>query len=112
MPDEFDLFTPLQLGERLRDEALDAHETRRVQVIRLCREHLAAKGHRGEKVTADDARDFLATLPDGDELAGQRKDWMGAIFRPSQWLCVGWSKSRHPDNHARMIRVWQWKGNP
>lgn len=114
MPDEldFDLFTPLERGERLRDAALANHEERRQEVITLCRNHLAALGHAGQTATADDARDFLATLPDGEELLARRKDWMGAIFRKSHWLCVGWTKSRHPENHARMLRVWRWKGNP
>lgn len=103
-----DLFNQREEGRALRDEALATHEERRAELLAGCRSHLARLGTT-RAVSADDARDYLLQQPDAEKIMARRKDWMGALFKKSEWVAVGWTQSRYKENHARVIRTWRIK---
>lgn len=54
----------------------------------------------GRSITADDIQELLPESMDLGNAAG-------AIFRGPDWVHVGYTKSRRPGNHARVISVWR-----
>jgi hypothetical protein len=58
-------------------------------------------------VTADDVRDFLAGVADPSG-GHSNNNWRGAVWSSEEWAFTGqWVQSRHPGNHAHVMRCWR-----
>lgn len=101
--------TDLDLGRRLRDEALDQLEEVRADPLRHVRGDMkilsTLRALIGGEVNADDVRRWCVRH---DVETGP---WMGAVFREKGWYPIGFVQSTHPGNHARPIRNWKWDPN-
>ena len=64
-------------------------------------------GHGGNLVTSDDVR--LAFF---DHYQRELKihNAMGSLFSKDKWDLAGFTRSKRPESHARMIRTWRMKG--
>lgn len=100
-----DLFTGADLKEEGIRRAADANR----EILAALRSHLAKLASTGAIVSADDARWWLESHPEGERFLSERKDWMGALFRTGEWEAVGWVISKASANHARPIRSWRLK---
>jgi hypothetical protein len=96
-------------SQALKEQALQQHDGNYWDVLAACRKEMEriAKGS-GREVSADDARFFLDQHPEYD--TGERLDWLGSLFRDGNWQATGWIQSKHPANHARMMRSWTYTG--
>lgn len=57
-------------------------------------------------VTADDAADYLDTIPHADRPPASV---LSVVFRGHGWTFTGaWVKSKRPRNHASDLRCWAW----
>lgn len=94
-----------KLGEYLRDKGIDL----------MCANHENFVGHmravaefysrQAGYVTSDVLRAYAM---ENSIAPGHQNAW-GAIFRGRAWHCVGRRKSALSTNHAREIKVWQYR---
>jgi hypothetical protein len=61
---------------------------------------------RGEIITAEDVRRGFRENYKYELAIG---NGMGAIFADGQWECMGFTRAKRPEAHARMIRQWRLK---
>jgi len=72
--------------------------------VEAMRDHARVISLMTGEVTADDVRQHAREM----EWQPESPNAFGAVFRGRHWLCIGRTKSKHPGNHAREIRVWKW----
>jgi hypothetical protein len=94
----------LGLPLRLKSRGLDAVENANLTWVETMREHAKVISLTLGEVTADDVRQFARDI----EWQPESPNAYGAVFRGKHWQCIGRTKSKHPGNHAREIRVWRW----
>ena len=107
-----DMFSSADFAEgvRRKEFALDGHEARQKDRLRICRHYLATlirdrlAVDPSATVSADDARAFC------DAEGIERGPWMGSLFRGASWVSVGFVPSADPIQHATMIRTWRIRG--
>ena len=93
-----------QLGLALKQRGLDAVEESNLTWVEAMRDHARVISLMTGEVTADDVRQHAREM----EWQPESPNAFGAVFRGRHWLCIGRTKSKHPGNHAREIRVWKW----
>lgn len=101
-----------ELGEAILDE-LEAERLRqdflarlRTEMVDLYQEReLAAPGH--GYVCADDARKLLESWPDVPPPEQLSRNFMGALFRGSEWIASGMVESATKGSHGRRIVSWR-----
>lgn len=95
----------LDLGMRLRDRAWDLMEEAGGDWVDGMRHIAKTICRRDGQVTSDD----LQRIANRTGLQPPHGNYWGAIFRGNAWRCVGRKRSEIPSNHAREIRIWQWR---
>lgn len=90
----------LELGQLLKDEALEAWEDKGTTWLRVARQVAHRIADERGTVTIDDV---LAVVPLPDDL---HHNVAGATFRKG-FRHVGYTKTKQPQGHARTIMVWQ-----
>ena len=94
----------LDRGRALKHEAHQAFEERAGwwlgQARRVAREVCREKG----SVTSDDVLAVVG-LPNG-----VHHNVVGTIFKERCWVRVGFTQTKRPEGHARLIGVWRLKG--
>ncbi len=55
---------------------------------------------RNGQVTIDDVT--AALIKDGVELG----NYLGSVFKGKRWKCIGFTKSKRPERHSGLIRIW------
>lgn len=91
-------------GERLKSEGKDLAVKNRADVFRTAKQWSKWLGNLQETVTADDVHDRMEKL---GYVSGDLGNAAGSVFSGGQWERVGYTKSRRPSNHARVIGVWR-----
>lgn len=94
-----DLFT----AERLKRQGLEQAESRCPEWICEIRQVAREHARRHGQVTSDDLRIWA----DEYHLHPNHPNSWGAVFKGSEWVAVGYRKSRYVSNHARRITVWE-----
>jgi len=91
----------LEAGERLKKEALDNFELTASEWLTQARavaiEHAKIFGY----VTVDDV------IGRTGKPVNHHHNVIGAIFATGQFRRVGYTKTRRPEGHARIIGVWE-----
>lgn len=98
MSDQLDL----SAGRKERDYGLDRVGFNNQPFLRLMRAVARRIALRRGWVTTDDLREYAK---ENNVVPSHPNAW-GAIFRSSEWKCVGRRRSRVVSNHAREVRVW------
>jgi hypothetical protein len=97
-------FKPKFDGDTLKQQGLDLVESHTTDFCSTMRRAAKAccmvRGH----VTTDYLREYAAC----HDIEPHHPNAWGAIFRGKHWVPVGFTKSRLPSNHSRIIRVWKW----
>ena len=89
---------------------MQAAETARATLLKEAREIAQDLGRRNGLVTADDV--YRVMIQRNLPIVGLGPA-AGSIFRDNSWTFTGqWKKSLRVSNHARMIRVWAYTGQP
>ena len=88
-------------GKRLAEGA----GGRDVQIARDIAKEVWHLGLGTVPVSADDVRRMM-TLRFPDTIYS---NWLGSLFRRSEWEPVGWVQSTHKGGHRRAIRTWRLK---
>lgn len=106
-----------KVGRAERDDALDAMEVYRAQLLAGVRHRLKRRAHREQRslFTANDAHEALEAVIEGRKKAGLpvRDDadrrLLGAVWMEDCWSKTGdYVQSNRPDQHARPIAVWRY----
>lgn len=98
----------LTIAEVLKVEGIDRVARHNEDWLdRVRREAMRIDSIRGQ-VSSADLREWADSTGDHPN----HKNAWGAVFRGREWVPVGWTKSRHPDGHARTIRLWSYRGRP
>jgi len=97
--------TQMNLGLRLKDRGLDAVENSNESWVDTMRKYAVWFSLKAGSVTADNVRQYARNI----DFQPDSPNAYGAIFRGKGWKCVGRTKSSHPGNHAREIRVWRYE---
>lgn len=89
-------------GEELKQIGLDLVESNAQTFVETMRSHAREIARKNVTVTSDDLRE----IADRDNFHPHHKNAWGAIFRGSEWMQIGYTKSRITSNHSRVIAVW------
>lgn len=107
----------LKVGRAYRDEALDALEVYRSQLVSQVRSRLKARAREEHRptFTANDAyRELTAVIEDRKQAGLPVEEdvdrrLLGAVFIEDCWTKTGdYVESQRPDQHARPVAVWRW----
>lgn len=94
----------LDAGRALRDEGIERVEARGAEWLAEARRvaiwHIGVFG----SVTADDVRERLPLPVD------LHPNTWGSLFLDRRFVPVGDAQARHPEGHARRVRVWALRG--
>lgn len=100
-----------------RDAVLASHEDNYRDVLRslrvdmeiLYRQRFHAQGH-AACVTADDARQILATHEAFEGMTFASMNWLGQLFRDGNWEQTGQTiRSQTPGSHGNVLPCWRLK---
>ena len=94
----------LELGERLKREGMERAADKRMVNLRVAQFSAKSYAKRFDTCTADDATRHFT--PAQREALGNAA---GSIFKGPEWVHVGYTKSKRPSNHARVISIWRLK---
>jgi len=102
-----DLFNgyDLRAGRALKYAGIESVETNNMRFVDVMREIAKHISLRQGKVSCDDLRE----IADEAEFSPDHPNAWGSIFRGEHWQCIGRQQSAKKTNHAREIRVWQWR---
>lgn len=91
-------------GDKLKQQGLDLVESHAPDFCEQMRHAAKAFCMVNGTVSTDELRQYAAEF----DIKPHHPNAWGAIFRGRHWVPVGFTKSRLPSNHSRVIRVWQW----
>lgn len=89
-------------GQQLKKAGLDRVESNNLDWLDRMRGLAESECALNGSVTIDTLRRWADTL---DDQPDHPNAW-GAVFRGSDWKCIGRVKSTYRSNHAREIKVW------
>lgn len=89
------------LGELLKEQGLDDIEVSNRGFLDHARALARQLAQQQGRVSVDDVRKQIPAA-----LWPSTPQAWGGIFRGTEWVHVGWSRSPFPSNHARSNRVW------
>ena len=94
-------------GAQRKAKALERHEGNHADLLELARKlaRIEAMKRNGRQITADHVRLAFEKLR-----PGQWGNWAGSIFRGKEWRVAGFTESTIPSNHARVTRIWEYRG--
>ncbi len=100
-----DFFDPDE-GERRKKAGKELAAEKHAYVLSVAQRIVVAvaRSRAMRQATADDAQ---AALRDAGYNSGDLGNAAGSIFRGALWERVGYTKSRRPSNHARVIGIWR-----
>lgn len=93
----------MKTGRQLRDEALNAIESRRHSWLQKARLEAMMIARQRQTVTINDVRDVIELPEDFSP-----NTW-GAVFKCKEFEPVGYTQASHAAAHARVIRIYQLK---
>lgn len=91
-----------QEGERLKSEGQESVELHNENFVADMREVAKRLSRLNGRVTSDELRFHAAHYG----LKPKHPNAWGSIFRGTEWVCVGHTKSTLKSNHARTIKIW------
>lgn len=92
------------LSRRLKDEGLDAVESREGRFVDVMRQEAIRISRSRGWVTSDDLRVYASQ----HDCEPAHQNCWGAIFRGPSWRVIGRRRSAVPGNHSREIKIWQY----
>jgi len=93
-----------ELGRRLRDNQLALFEIRQAEFLERCRALAIEVAKRQGTVSINDIRARIS-VP-----AGVHPSVLGSVFKNRSFSVVGFTEAKHPQAHARIVRVYALKG--
>lgn len=95
----------LPLGIRLKELGQDDVESNNESFVEVVRNEARFLASTKGKVTSDDLRSFAQS----NGLVPAHPNAWGSVFRGSEWVTLGFTRSSLVSNHARTIRIWGLK---
>ena len=95
----------MKTGDQLKQEGLDLVIRNNAAFILEARNFAIQYVKRNGRVTIDQIRNYAYKTG----IKPKSPNAWGAVFRGSQWHLVGYTKSKIPSNHSRIIGIWEVK---
>ena len=96
---------PALSGEQAKQIAMFSHEVTSETFLETMRSRARAICLQFGRVSNDDLREYADSI----RMEPPHHNAWGAVFRGSDWRCVGFVPSRVPSSKGRTIRQWTLK---